>query len=138
MGIVVESCKSHMVCCNDEDPKIVTEPNNLSDSLSMSDDKDSNNEYETEDLNKNIEFSNDIQNMKVKLNDLVMDHQSSPWIYYKPLLNLGSGSYGTVVKVSLIKNPTNIIGINTISNITYIFVLSKLANILSPYNFFLN
>ena len=115
MGIIVDSCKSHMVCCNTEDRKIVTEPNNLTDSLSMSDDKDSYNEYETEDLNKNVEFSNDIKNMKVKLNDLVMDHQTSPWIYYKPLLTLGSGTYGTVIKVSLIKNPTNIRAMKIIS-----------------------
>ena len=115
MGILVESCTSHMVCCDDEDPKIVTETNNLTDSLTMSEDKDSYNENETEDLHKNIEFSNDIQNMKVKLNDLVMDHQSSPWKYYKPLLTLGSGSYGTVIKVSLIKNPKNIRAMKIIS-----------------------
>mgnify|MGYP002624804685 CR=1 FL=1 len=116
MGIILESCKSHMECCNTEDNKIFTEPNNnLTDSLSMSDDKDSYNEYETEDLNKDLEFSNDIENMKVKLNDLVMDHQSSPWIYYKPLLTLGSGTYGTVKKVSLIKNPSNIRAMKIIS-----------------------
>ena len=115
MGGVVDSCKSHMVCCNTEDQKIVTEPNNLTDSLSNSDDKDSYNEYETEDPNKNTEFSNDIENMKVKINDLVMDHQTSPWKYYKQLLTLGSGTYGTVKKVSLIKNPSNIRAMKIIS-----------------------
>ena len=46
--------------------------------------------------------------MKVKLNDLVMEHQTSPWIYYKELLTLGSGTYGTVKKVCLIKNELTI------------------------------
>jgi calcium-dependent protein kinase len=113
MGVIVDSCKTHMVCCNTEDKKIVTEPNNFTESVSMSD--DDYNEYETEDVNKNVEISNDIENMKVKINDLVVDHQSSPYKYYKPLLTLGSGTYGTVKKVSLIKNPTNIRAMKIIS-----------------------
>ena len=113
MGVIVDSCKTHMVCCNTEDKKIVTEPNNFTESVSMSD--DDYNEYETEDFNKNLEFSNDIEKMKVKINDLVVDHQSSPYKYYKPLLTLGSGTYGTVKKVSLIKNPTNIRAMKIIS-----------------------
>ena len=106
MGVVVESCKTHIHCCNTEGPKIVTEPNNYTGSMSDSDDQDGYNEDETE--NKYIEATNDIENMKVKLNDLVLEHQVSPWIYYKELKTLGSGSYGTVKKVSLIKNPITI------------------------------
>ena len=114
MGGMMESCRSHMVCCdNDEKNKIHTEPNYITESNSNSDDQFDYNEYETEDTKK-IE-PNGIENMKVKLNDLVLDHQTSPWIYYKELKTLGSGTYGTVKKVSLIKNPSTIRAMKIIS-----------------------
>ena len=47
-------------------------------------------------------------NMKVKINDLIMEHQSSPWQYYKEISTLGSGTYGTVKKVCLKKDPLTI------------------------------
>ena len=46
--------------------------------------------------------------MKFKLNDLVMEHQTSPYLYYKDLLTLVSGTYGNVKKVCLIKNQLTI------------------------------
>ena len=113
--MIVDSCKSQLHCCNTEDKnKIVTETNNFTESFSFTDEQEGFNEYETEDGIKNL-GTNDIENMKVKLNDLILEHQTSPFLYYKELLTLGSGTYGTVKKVSLIKNPSTIRAMKIIS-----------------------
>ena len=113
MGVIVDSCKARMDCCNTDRSKIVTEPNNLTENSSYSDDQGEYNEYEVEDIRYFRPY--DVKNMKVKLNDLVLNHQASPWIYYKELKNLGSGTYGTVKKVSLIANPSTIRAMKIIS-----------------------
>ena len=105
MGNLVESCQSHVSCCKKDDQRQETETEEFSESLSDTDNQDD--EYE-EDIDINNGSKNNITNMKVKLNDLVMEHQTSPWIYYKELLTLGSGTYGTVKKVCLIKNELTI------------------------------
>ncbi len=102
MGVIVDSCKQHMICCNTEDRGQITEPNSNYRKLTFSE----MDENETE--NKDIEIADDVLNMKVKINDLIMDHQTSPWLYYREIETLGSGTYGTVKKVSLIKNPFTI------------------------------
>ena len=119
MGIIVESCKTHMVCCNTEGGGQVTEPNLNHKNFTFSEMEDE--EYienETDDinssLNKNMPIP-DLRNLKVKLNDLIMDHQASPFLYYKEMKTLGSGTYGTVKKVCLIKNPLTIRAMKIIS-----------------------
>ena len=102
MGVIVDSCKQHMICCNTEDRGQITEPNSNYRKLTFSE------MDETETENKDIEIADDVLNMKVKINDLIMDHQTSPWLYYREIETLGSGTYGTVKKVSLIKNPLTI------------------------------
>ena len=108
MGIVIESCKQHIVCCDTEDNGIMTEPNINSRILTFSDYESEVIHTETDELNGVIESSNDIMNMKVKINDLIMERQTSPWNYYKEILDLGAGTYGTVKKVVLIKNPSTV------------------------------
>ena len=90
--------------------------------------------------------------MKVKLNDLVMEHQTSPWIYYKELLTLGSGTYGTVKKVCLRKNQLTIRamkiipkenimeGVDSLKLIDEITILKKLdhPNIMKIYECFVD
>ena len=98
----MESCKQHVNCCKKDDNRLETETEeeeeSLSDSINQPDDK-------SEDTNLNPDIiPQDVINMKVNVNDLVIEHQTSPWIYYKELLTLGSGTYGTVKKVCLIKN----------------------------------
>ena len=105
MGNLVESCQSHVNCCNKNDKRQETETEEISESLS---DTDNINDENEEDININNGSNNNITNMKLKLNDLVMEHQTSPWIYYKELLTLGTGTYGTVKKVCLIKNELTI------------------------------
>ena len=108
MGNIVESCKQHVHCCNKDDKVLETETDEYSESLSDSENQDSYKEDETDSVKNKKEDSEDIANINEKLNDLVMEHQSSPWIYYKYLKTLGSGTYGTVKKVCLIKNPSTI------------------------------
>ena len=108
MGNIVESCKQHVHCCNKNDKVLETETDEYSESLSDSENQDSYKEDETDSVKNKKEDSEDIANINEKLNDLVMEHQSSPWIYYKYLKTLGSGTYGTVKKVCLIKNPSTI------------------------------
>ena len=108
MGIIVESCKQHIVCCDTEDNRIMTEPNINSRKLTFSDYESEAIHTETDELNEVIESSTDIMNMKVKINDLIMERQTSPWNYYKEKMDLGAGTYGTVKKVVLIKNPSTV------------------------------
>ena len=117
MGIIVESCRSHMVCCNTEDRGQITEPNlNVKKNFTFSEMEDE--EYienETEDINSTNKPIPDLNSLPVKINDLIMDHQESPFRYYKEMKTLGSGTYGTVKKVCLIKNPLTIRAMKIIS-----------------------
>ena len=121
MGIIIESCKQHIECCNTEDKGAVTEPNINSkiNYLESESDEDSEEEdfyqNETEEMDNKAELPHDIMNMKVKLNDLIMEREASPWLYYKEILNLGEGTYGIVKKVCLIKNPSIIRAMKIIS-----------------------
>ena len=150
MGGLVESCKQHMECCNTEDKRIMTEPNSNS-KISLTDTEEESSLSETEEKINN-EIPNDVINMKVKVNDLIMERQTSPWFYYKEILTLGAGTYGTVKKVSLIKNPSiiramkiiskeNIIeGVDHSSLIDEITILKKLdhPNIMKIYECFVD
>ena len=101
MGNLVESCKQHVHCCKKDEHGAESETDeeeSFTDSISQQGEK-------SEDTNLISDIPHDVINMKVNINDLVMEHQTSPWIYYKELLTLGSGTYGTVKKVCLIKNP---------------------------------
>ena len=101
MGILVESCKQHVHCCKKDEKRLETETEEDSDSISET----SNPQDENDDnANGHLSVPHDV----ININDLVIEHQTSPWIYYKELLTLGSGTYGTVKKVCLIKNPSTI------------------------------
>ena len=56
MGVIVESCRSHMVCCNTEDRGLVTEPNINYKSMTFSDDENAINPTEISEMNKNIQI----------------------------------------------------------------------------------
>ena len=99
MGII-ESCKQHVICCNKEEKEQESDIDEYSESISNyqnSDNEDDNNKY-----------PNDLINIKVNSNDLVLEHQTSPYVNYQELMTLGSGAYGTVKKVCLIKNPSTV------------------------------
>ena len=115
MGNVVESCKQHIHCCNNDDKIMATETDEYSESLSSSGEHENENDDATDDINKIEGSQKDLIDMRVKVNDLVMERQISPWKYYNHLLTLGSGTYGTVKKVSLINNPSTIRAMKIIS-----------------------
>ena len=150
MGIVIDSCKQHMVCCNTEDKELMTEPNIISRNLYFTENEEEINQTEGDEIYKRIESSNDLMNLKVKINDLILEHQTSPWNHYKEIVVLGSGTYGIVKKVCLIKNPSTIRAMKIISKeyiikgvnhsilIDEIKILKKLdhPNIMKIYEFF--
>lgn len=100
MGNVVESCKQHIHCCNNDDKIVETETDEYSESLSSSGEHENDNDDATDDNNKIEGSQKDLIDMRVKVNDLVMERQISPWKYYKHLLTLGSGTYGTVKRLA--------------------------------------
>ena len=103
MGVIVESCQQHVHCCKKQDNRLQTqteEDESISESIIQ-------NEDNGEDTYRSL-IPNDLINMKVNVKDLVMEHQISPWIYYNELVTLGSGTFGTVKKVCLRKNPLTI------------------------------
>ena len=108
MGILVESCKQHVHCCKKDEKRLETETEEDSDSISETSNPQDENDDNT---NGHLSVPHDV----ININDLVMEHQTSPWIYYKELLTLGSGTYGTVKKVCLIKNPSTIRAMKIIS-----------------------
>ena len=132
MGLIIDSCKSHMACCNTEGRANLTEPN-LNNRNTISEDENEINPTEISEMSGNVEIPKDVVNMKVKINDLIMEHQSSPWEYYKEIKTIGSGTYGTVKKVCLKKDPLTVRAMkiipkdNVVQGVDYIKVLDEIT-----------
>ena len=132
MGLIIDSCKSHMACCNTEGRTMLTEPN-LNNRNTISEDENEINPTEISEMSGNVEIPKDVVNMKVKINDLIMEHQSSPWEYYKEIKTIGSGTYGTVKKVCLKKDPLTVRAMkiipkdNVVQGVDYIKVLDEIT-----------
>lgn len=97
-----ESCKAQCHCCELDygSPKLITEPNQSIESDSESEEVSS----EICDINQKVEIPQNIINMKINTDDLVLAREGSPWKNYEKELELGSGTYGSVIKACLIKN----------------------------------
>ena len=106
MGAVVDSCKSTIKCCESDDEEGYKQRRYSkyipSESESENNNEDEANSDKEEKKEKKIE---DIDNIKVDSNVLFMQRHQSPWKFYEELEELGSGFYGVVKKVRLIKNP---------------------------------
>ena len=106
MGAVVDSCKSTIKCCESDDEEGYKQRRYSkyipSESESENNNEDEANSDKEEKEDKKIE---DIDNIKVDSNVLFMQRHQSPWKFYEELEELGSGFYGVVKKVRLIKNP---------------------------------
>ena len=106
MGAVVDSCKSTIKCCESDDEEGYKQRRYSkyipSESESENNNEDEANSDKEEKEEKKIE---DIDNIKVDSNVLFMQRHQSPWKFYEELEELGSGFYGVVKKVRLIKNP---------------------------------
>jgi len=106
MGVIIDSCKRTIQCCDSDDesgykPKY----QNYIESDSDNDGNDDDEEEEKDDKEKKVEVPQDLMNIKIKTNKLFMQRHQSPWQFYEELEELGVGNYGVVKKVRLIKNP---------------------------------
>ena len=104
MGVVLESCKNTIKCCDSDDEVgyIKTHSNAIP---SDSDDNLEENPLETaEETKEKEEVPQDVNNIKIAANSLFMQKHQSPWQFYEELEELGIGNYGVVKKVRLIKN----------------------------------
>ena len=104
MGIVIDSCKSTIKCCDSDDEtgykeRVYSRYVESDSEENSKDDDDVNTEKEEPKEEKKID---NINNMKI---NLFMQRHQSPWQFYEELEELGSGFYGVVKKVRLIKNP---------------------------------
>ena len=73
------------------------------------------NEETSDDQEEKESASEDAGKVKIKANELVMERTMSPWEFYEELDELGSGAYGVVKKVRLIKSPDIIRAMKMIS-----------------------
>jgi calcium-dependent protein kinase len=106
MGVVVESCKNNIICCDSDDEMGYKNKYSKyieSDSDNADNDNDDDDNLEPEDSQNNV--PTDVKNIKIKTNDLFMQRHQSPWQFYEEMEELGVGNYGVVKKVRLIKNP---------------------------------
>ena len=106
MGSVVDSCKSTIKCCESDDEKGPID-RKYSKYISSESESEDNNEDENSDKEKQNEEKKieDVKNIIIDTNNLFMQRHQSPWNVYEELEELGSGFYGVVKKVRLIKNP---------------------------------
>ena len=146
MGIV-DSCTHEYVCCGDKKNQCCP---NKKEEKNLSEDEYSSEEDPTE----NVEVPQNVINIKIKTNDLIMEHDmnTSPWEYYESICNMGAGTFGTVHKVCLKSNKlihramkiipksSLIEGLDNLRIIDEIKILKTLdhPNIMKLYEFFID
>ena len=105
MGVMVDSCKRTINCCDDDEEgyvegkytrKISSDPESYDEDIT---------EFEEKPKEEKPEAPKDIKNMKIKANKLFMERHQSPWKIYEELEEIGFGMYGVVKKVRLRTNP---------------------------------
>ena len=105
MGIVVDSCKSTINCCDDDEEGYVARNYTRKTSSDNESAEEDFTEHEEKPTEKIEEAPKDISDMVIKANKLFMQRHQSPWKFYEELEEIGSGMYGVVKKVRLISNP---------------------------------
>ena len=105
MGVMIDSCKRTINCCDDDEEgyvegkytrKISSDPESYDEDIT---------EFEEKPKEEKPEAPKDIKNMKIKANKLFMERHQSPWKIYEELEEIGFGMYGVVKKVRLRTNP---------------------------------
>ena len=106
MGIIIDSCKRTVACCESDDEagykKRVYTKKIESDSDNDVDDED---KSEPEENDKTEEVPQKLGDIKIKADKIFKQRHLDPWSFYEELEELGVGNYGVVKKVRLIKNP---------------------------------
>ena len=106
MGIMIDSCKRTINCCDDdEDGYVERKYTRKISSDQESNDEEDFTEFEEKKEEVKVEAPKDNSIMKIKANNLVMERHQSPWQFYEELEEIGSGMYGVVKKVRLKTNP---------------------------------
>ena len=105
MGIVIDSCKSTINCCDDDEEGYVARNYTRKTSSDNESAEEDFTEHEEKPPEKIEEAPKDISDMVIKANKLFMQRHQSPWKFYEELEEIGSGMYGVVKKVRLISNP---------------------------------
>ena len=106
MGIIIESCKRTVSCCDSDDEtgykKRVYTKKIDSDSDNDIDDEE---KSEPDEKEKIPEVPQKLDDIKIKADKMFTQRHLDPWTFYEELEELGVGNYGVVKKVRLIKNP---------------------------------
>ena len=116
MGNFLESCESEIRYCNKKNNNSNNNNNgnnNGVDKIEYEETYEEEEEYEeepklldtiTKESKKAFNLPSDIINMKVKANQIIQ-HKANPWSIYQELEEIGSGTFGKVIKVCLKTNP---------------------------------
>ena len=105
MGAVVDSCKSSIKCCDSDDETGYKARRYSKYIPSDTEEEVEEEENSVKEEKKEEEKIEDVKDLKIDANNLFMQRHQSPWLFYEELEELGSGFYGVVKKVRLIKNP---------------------------------
>ena len=102
MGVVVDSCKNTVKCCDSDDET------GYKAKYSNYKDADSNDHKDVSEHEDNVKEKKDVPRkfkiIKIEANSLFLQRHQCPWQFYEELETLGEGNYGVVKKVRLIKN----------------------------------
>ena len=105
MGVMIDSCKRTINCCDDDEEGYVEGKYTRKISSDQESYDEDITEYEEKPKVEKPEAPKDIKNMKIKANKLFMERHQSPWKIYEELEEIGFGMYGVVKKVRLRTNP---------------------------------
>lgn len=146
MGNAFESCD----VCNKRGDNL--EKTQTNESVSESGDDDDASSQADEGEKNEEKIPDNLINLKINSDQLVMEREESPWKFYEEIDDIGSGTFGYVKKVRLIKNNSviralkiipkeNVLeGVNTSSVLDEITILKKLdhPNIMKVYECFVD
>ena len=106
MGVVVDSCKNTIKCCDsDDETGYKRQHTNIISSSEDNDAEDEEASEQEEHKEEKKQAPQRVKNIKIGADSLFMQRHLSPWQFYEELEELGIGNYGVVKKVRLIKSP---------------------------------
>ena len=91
MGTVIDSCKRSINCCDDDEEGYVARKYTTKISSDQDSWEEELTEFDPNEKVEKVEVPKDINNIKIKANNLFMERHQSPWKIYEELETLGSG-----------------------------------------------
>ena len=77
MGVLVDSCKSTIKCCDSDDEREYKKT--FSENLTSNSDQNDQSVKESEQQDKNNRVPKEVKNMKISVNNIFMQRYISPW-----------------------------------------------------------